>query len=364
MGMSKNRPGPTGRTTTKILIHEWVTGGGLAGRPLPASWADEGHAMRRAIARDFAALPGVRVVVTLDDRFPEEPGPWSAVRIGAGQEDAAFPRLAAEADYTVLIAPETDGILAGRARTIARVGGRSLGSTPEAIEAAADKLRLGRHLADRGIRTPACLRVSPKAGLPLQFTYPAVLKPIDGAGSQDTYLIGKAGDCPAEARELLVALLQPWIPGVVMSASFLVRPRGGARLIAAGRQHMVVRHGRFVYLGGTIPVPACGAEEATRRAVESVAGLCGFVGVDYVWDEGEKRASVLEINPRPTTSYVGLTKLYAPGALARAWLRAVSGAEPPGRLDASGLSRRRGRRKPVTFAADGGMMEPDEGVIP
>ena len=41
-----------------ILIHEWVTGGGLAGSCLTASWAAEGRAMRRSIAADFAALAG------------------------------------------------------------------------------------------------------------------------------------------------------------------------------------------------------------------------------------------------------------------------------------------------------------------
>src|SRR3954452_10376991 len=98
--MGNSSSAPAGMTTTvpsiTVLVHEWVTGGGLAGRPMPASWAAEGHAMRRAIAGDFAALPGVRVVVTLDDRFPEEPGPWSVVRIGAGREGATFPRLVAE----------------------------------------------------------------------------------------------------------------------------------------------------------------------------------------------------------------------------------------------------------------------------
>ena len=41
-----------------ILVYEWVTGGGLAGSPLPGSWAAEGRAMRRAIAADFASFFG------------------------------------------------------------------------------------------------------------------------------------------------------------------------------------------------------------------------------------------------------------------------------------------------------------------
>jgi predicted ATP-grasp superfamily ATP-dependent carboligase len=317
--------------------------------------------MRRAIARDFAAVPGVRVVVTLDDRFPDEPGPWSIVRIGAGEEESAFPRLVALADYTALIAPETGGILAGRARAIEHAAGRSLGSTPAAIELTGDKLRLGRHLADRGIATPDCLRITPRTGLPVHFPYPAVLKPIDGAGAQETYLVEGADACPEAARELPVALLQPMVPGVSASACFLVGPDGKARLIAAGWQHVEICDGRFVYCGGTIPVPPRGVEGGPRQAIESVAGLCGFVGVDYVWDDVAKCATVIEINPRPTTSYVGLVRGLSPGILAGCWLQVVSGA---GRLGPGPLFPGIDLDRPVTFAADGAMIESDEGAPP
>ncbi len=59
-----------------VLVHEWVTGGGLSGSPLPASWEREGSAMRRAIAAEFAALSTeeIKVVMTLDARLPEEAG--------------------------------------------------------------------------------------------------------------------------------------------------------------------------------------------------------------------------------------------------------------------------------------------------
>jgi predicted ATP-grasp superfamily ATP-dependent carboligase len=345
-----------------ILVHEWVTGGGLAGTALPPSWAAEGAAMRRAIAADFSALPGVHVEVTLDARFPEEPGPWSIVPVGPDEEEATLPRLAAVADYTILIAPETGGILAARSRTVASAGGRGLGSTPEAVAMTGDKLRLGRHLAGCGIATPTCNQVTPRLGLPVDFPYPAVLKPIDGAGSQDTYLVRAADACPEAARSLPVALLQPLVPGLAHSASFLVGRGGRAWLIATGRQHIAIRDDRFVYRGGTVPVDSCGVPEEPRRAVESVPGLCGYVGVDYVWDERTGLATVLEINPRPTTSYVGLARWLPPGTLAQAWLDVVSGKAPPAGSDS--LFPDADPRKTVTFAASGGMMEPDEESLP
>src|SRR5689334_3932005 len=90
-----------------VLVHEFVTGGGLAGEELPPSWAAEGSAMRRAIVADLAAVPGVRVVMTLDERFLDEPGSASrVVRVGPGQEPSTLGRLAARSDYTLVIAPE------------------------------------------------------------------------------------------------------------------------------------------------------------------------------------------------------------------------------------------------------------------
>src|SRR3954454_13983279 len=129
-----------------VFVHEFVTGGGLSGEELPPSWAAEGRAMRRALAEDFSLLPGVRVVMTLDSRLPDEPGPWSAVRVGPGEEPDLFASLASESEYTLCVAPETGGIREARARAISRVGGRSLGCGPEAIALCADKLRLSELL--------------------------------------------------------------------------------------------------------------------------------------------------------------------------------------------------------------------------
>jgi predicted ATP-grasp superfamily ATP-dependent carboligase len=306
--------------------------------------------MRRAIAADFACVPAVRVVMTLDHRCDAEPGPWTIARIAPGEERNRLARLAAEVDFTASIAPETGGILADRARWIAAAGGRSLGSTPAAIELAGHKLRLAAHLAEQGIATPPCRRVVPAAGLPADFPYPAVLKPIDGAGSVETYWVARPDACPDAARALAVAILQPFISGVPLSASFLVDDQGRARLIGVGRQAIVVREGRFGYRGGTVPAVWDRSNPLPRCAVESVAGLRGFVGVDFIQDQATGRATVLEINPRPTTSYVGLARLLSPGALAGAWLAAVGGRATGDGCDWAGWVH---AQTPVTYTTDG-----------
>ena len=69
--------------------------------------------------------------------------------------------------------------------------------------------------------------------------------------------------------------------------------------------------GRFVYLGGSLPLPHALASRATRLAQQAVAALpdpLGYVGVDLVLGADADGADdyVIEINPRLTTSYIGL----------------------------------------------------------
>ncbi|MHB1556762.1 MAG: ATP-grasp domain-containing protein [Isosphaeraceae bacterium] len=316
----------TSRNVPTILVHEWVTGGGAADATLPPSWVAEGQAMRRAIAGEFAALDGgrSRVIVTLDARLDDDPGPWEVHRIGGSHQDRlrGLVQMAREADFTVLVAPETMHILRDLTSMIENAGGRLLGSSPEAVELAGDKLRLAGWLAERGIDTPPCRRVRPSLGLPSDADYPAVLKPSDGAGAVDTFLVASPEELPREARARDGAILQPYLRGRPMSASFVVDRRGEPWLVAIGVQHVAINQGRFAYQGGQLPVATPVDEGPIRAAVASVLGLQGFVGVDFLWDDESRRTIVLEINPRPTTSVVGLVNILPPGHLAAAWIGA------------------------------------------
>ncbi len=147
--------------------------------------------MRRAIAGDFAAVPGVRVVTTLDSRLPAEAIPGVEVRVIADLDGAWFDPLAAEADYTVLIAPETDGILyridrrdrPGR-RSVARLERRgrrlrrrtSRGWPITSSPATSPRLRPGRSGAVHSDR-------------PADWEGPIVVKPRFGRGSVDTVVV-------------------------------------------------------------------------------------------------------------------------------------------------------------------------------
>jgi predicted ATP-grasp superfamily ATP-dependent carboligase len=330
------------QSVTTVLIHEYVTGGGLVGRDLPESWAVEGTAMRRALARDFAEVPGVAVVMTLDARLPDEPGPWTVVRIA---DPATILAVAAGVDHTAPIAPETGGVLADLARALPN----SLGCTPAAIDLTADKLRLAAHLIELGLPTPRSITVRPRQGIPRDFDYPAVLKPIDGAGAVDTLKVDSSDDPILAAYPSDLGLLQPFIQGEPRSATFIAHPGEPPRLLGVGRQDIRVVAGHFSYRGGSILAETLPPDHPARRAVASITGLRGLIGVDYIHDHATGRAILIEINPRPTTSCVGLVATLGRGRLAARWLAVLGGSFVA--IDPTSQAT----LHPVGFTADGNL---------
>ncbi len=270
----------------RIFVYEYTCAQADASRT--GSLAAEGRAMLSAVLDDFRRIPGVE-----------------AVTLSGGDRRAAFAELASRADYTLLIAPEFEGILAERCRWVEEAGGRLLGPARATVELTGDKLRLAEHLRAAGVATPACCPLSAST-IPL----PAICKPRHGAGSQATFLIRAGDDLPACVARAAAEgwrgelLVQPYVTGVPVSVAFLIGRKACWPLVPA-RQHLS-NDGRFRYRGGQVPLPGDlgrRAVELARRALEQIPGLFGFVGVDLVVGEVDQ---VIEINPRLTTSYVGL----------------------------------------------------------
>jgi tyramine---L-glutamate ligase len=299
----------------RIFIYEFVTGGGWFGQvdaAPPDSLVKEGRAMRDALAVDFAAVDGAAVDILHDVRFPAPRLPGVKVHPieSAGGEQQAIARLAAEADWTVLIAPEFGGNLLARTRTVEHAGGRLLGPSSQLVALTADKHATAQYLARHGVIVPHGVALEPGEPLPADFEYPAVLKPRDGAGSLGIEWFPQPP--PDRAAPDMPARLETYCPGTALSVACLCGPDRIVPLEPC-RQHLG-GDGDFAYRGGSLPMEPALADRARRLAVRAVGSLSypmGYLGVDLVLGNDPARCGdvVIEINPRLTTSYVGLRAL-------------------------------------------------------
>jgi predicted ATP-grasp superfamily ATP-dependent carboligase len=196
---------------------------------------------------------------------------------------------------------------------------------PDFIRLAANKHETCRRLAAAGVPVPEGMILQPDMKLPLNFAYPAVLKPIDGAGSQDTQFVVGPYDEPrpyAWPRRL-----ERFAPGQPASVALLSGPEGGTALVPCTQR--ISSDGRLRYLGGQLPLAAGLADRAAELALRALAALpktTGYVGVDLVLGNDPRGSGdvVIEVNPRLTTSYVGLRSA-AQGNLADWMIRIADG---------------------------------------
>jgi len=298
----------------RILVHEFVSGGGLAGRPVPPSLAREGRAMRDAMLADLAALRRHQLVITVDPRFPLRSKLAEVVVLAPGN-GALLDGLLASVDAAWLVAPETGGQLESLTARAERQGVALLGSDAATIRRASDKGTLPRVLARRGVAHPetrivTTAREARDAGRRMGF--PVVVKPARGAGCAGVWLVRSARDWPralAAVGSLLPEggpfLVQRHVPGVAASVSLLAS--GGEAVALAVNGQSLRTAGSVSYRGGVTPLAhpsAARARVAAVAACNAFPRLRGYVGVDLVLTADE--TVVIEVNPRLTTAYLGL----------------------------------------------------------
>ncbi len=306
-----------------IFVYEFVTGGGVlttAGSDEPSLPSDsllaEGRAMLTAVTADFCKLrPQVREVAILwDARLPRPPSgdlqiyPVSTVN----EAKELFQQMAAAADHTVVIAPEFSGCLLRCSQTVLAAGGKLLGPSAELVGLAADKQATAMYLGKRGVPVPQGIALAAGDPWPTGFPTPAVLKPRCGAGSLGMRLLCDPLDRlpPAPwADEEPAWRLEAFCPGMAASVSVLNGPPGS--LVLPGANQCLSADGNFAYQGGSWPLSAPlrhRAEALAARVVTALPRTKGYFGIDLVLGAPEDGSQdvVVEINPRLTTSYVGL----------------------------------------------------------
>jgi predicted ATP-grasp superfamily ATP-dependent carboligase len=300
----------------RLFAWEYVTAGGWRECGATRSLIAEGAAMLRTLVRDLALLPGVETIVAHDPAVGLGDPSATLEVVDPGNVWPSWHRIARDADIVWPIAPETAGLLE-RAAVLGRDAGRPvLASDIDTLATTRSKRATARRLTECHLPAVVC---EPLDGSAPPSAHGWVIKPDDGAGSTDTYFAADREALMGWRRRLAGRdfVVQPFVPGPPLSLSMLAQD-GQAWLLACNTQRMRRESGAFTYTGGTV-----GGAEARRPVLEPIAagvaaalpGLWGYIGVDLI--DGPEGPTVLEINPRLTTSYVGLAESLAanPAAL-------------------------------------------------
>ncbi|MGR8998407.1 MAG: ATP-grasp domain-containing protein [Gammaproteobacteria bacterium] len=299
----------------KILVFEYITGGGFNKQKLPDTLASEGRLMLQALLDNLSGISGIELVVMLDSRIN---GSISMTGINAvmispeHNSHEEFARLAQQCDAVWPIAPEFENILQTLCRTVEQLGKILLTSPARAVAIAGNKFNTYQHLKQHHIATVPTRKLRYGCGfirtkrMNSQLNHGEwMIKPVDGAGCADSYLINNPKDWELMFTQKGQNIIQPHIQGKKTSLSCLFR-RGRAWLLCANLQQFNIINRQY-HLAEII-VNYHTDPGAYQNVVDNIAHvfpeLWGYVGIDLI--ETPEQLLVLEINPRLTTSFAGI----------------------------------------------------------
>ena len=283
------------------FIFEFITGGGLAGQPLPPSLRQEGAQMAKALVNDLLAAGHEAITLARDQRWT-----WQRAgirqRVVSGPTAPALRASLADCDCGWLIAPETDHQLASLTRLFEAPGRLYPGCAAAAVGLAGSKSRTLAALAGAGVPVIQSSRLSD--GRPPQSNSGWVVKPDAAAGGEGCRFIADQAGLAA-LRQDRDFVIQPWLRGEPVSLSLLVY-RSDFRILGCNRQYMRDRF-RLQAIGVNECLPLLpDLAPIAARIVRALPGLRGYIGVDLLHTAGG--LIVLEVNPRFTTAYAGLSR--------------------------------------------------------
>lgn len=298
----------------RLLIGEFITGGGLLNEPLPTSLANEGERMQQALIHDFAASEAITHIEVLRDlRLPELSGERLSSLPVPDDFSRCFENACDRADAVLPIAPESGGVLQRLTESIKTE--KLLGSRAAAVTLATSKRATIDRLLQRGLAVIPYVRPAASIEPPADGW---VVKPDDGVGGAGCR---RLRDLPATWTD--DHLLQPYVAGTTASLTLLCGD-GRASLLAVNQQYIELDETgcrlRGIHVNGLLPTLTDAQLVQLQQLSDAVAtalpDLWGFVGIDGIMTDG--MFQILEINPRLTTAYCGLRESHDANPVA--WL--------------------------------------------
>jgi tyramine---L-glutamate ligase len=303
----------------RILLYEHACGGGLV-TPDP-SVLTEGYSMLRAVASDFKRA-GHQVTVFLDANLsklnPTLDADFVVPVLSLFEPQRFLKTLASVNDAIYVIAPETHQTLQSLVQTVEETGKTSLNCPSDSIRKASNKAILYDSLKKLDLPAPETVKINAtdsladiKRAIKGRLGFPLVLKPLDGVSCGGLYLIKDSSQLEAATQKPQNGgfIAQEYLKGRDASVSLLCTGTK-ALPISLNRQNVTLAGPNLMssYEGGCVPFNHPQKKKAFKIAQKIAVyfGLKGYVGIDFVLTE--EAAFAVDVNPRLTTSYVGLSK--------------------------------------------------------
>ncbi len=260
----------------KILVAEYAVGAGIPGFML------EGRAMLGTLVRSFARC-GHEVLY-----------PTSGPKIDAGTPvraerfEKSIEMISKECDAGLVIAPDE---LLGDLTECVEENTVNLGCPVESVRLCADKLECTRSLEKEKIPVPETIESG-------EYDGDYVIKPRFGCASEGIHR-GRKG----ALQNGFIATR--FIEGEHLSVSVIT---GKIQLPLTVNRQLIDISDAISYEGGIVPYYCERNSELVETAKKTLhlLGCRGYAGVDLVLGD---RAYVVDVNPRPTTSIIGISRV-------------------------------------------------------
>lgn len=278
--------------------------------------------MLSALVEDLLQLTNIPITILRDARLPATDWMHRATNITVlssatmQQFQQHWQTCLQNSPYFLLIAPETDDILLSLQQQVTQAGKTYIGCTLESTLLCSDKLRCYQQLRQTDV--PTVTTYSAKDWLldNRLVDSPCVVKPLDGAGCLQTMTFDSAESTrdylsAFTTTELNKLIIQPYISGIPLSLSLYLNEHTLQLLsineqVIAQQQQQLVFHGCVINSAKAQQITLQQATQLARQVCDAIAGLSGYIGIDFMLTSAGP--VVIEINPRLTTAYVGLSQ--------------------------------------------------------
>ena len=315
----------------KILILEYITAMGIDD---PSIWS-EGQAMLNGFLDDFKDK-NVDYLISSNQSISCN-NPCNPVKLEGELMDWLDKNIS-NYDSCLVIAPEEDFILYNIINFIEKKGIKIIGSSSDAVMTCSDKFLMYESLKDKVpiIGTEKVFFKDVNSYKP--FNDKRILKPADGVSCSGVHIVS-SNDEMKKAASLIETnipyfVIQNFIEGTSASVSLISNGKEAVPL-SLNLQDINFSDSGINYNGGQVPLNHKLADEAkkvAKKAVESIDGLKGYVGVDMILGD---KVHLVEINSRITTPYVALRNLLNFN-LGDAILDAMYGGKLPSKVNLNG----------------------------